>query len=136
MNLDDWIKSIQELIPEMVVLGGYARYKMGLEKEYSKTWIDIRVPNNRVLNPIKTFGTLTWFESDFQSSISDRWTWKSPEGYFLDIFVNKKDREWVIVDNLKCITLNQSIKFVEEYIDEMGTNPYMESKLTKLKNYI
>lgn len=136
MDLDNWIKSIQELIPEMVVLGGYARYKMGLEKEYPKTWIDIRVPNNRVLNPIKTFGKLTWFESDFQSAISDRWTWRSPEGYYLDIFVDKQDREWIIVDNLKCITLNQSIKFVEEYIDEMGSNPYMESKLTKLKTYI
>lgn len=136
MNLDDWIKSIQELIPSVIVLGGYSRFKQGLEKEYTKTWIDVSVPNNNSLEPLKSFGRLTHFESDFQSAVTDRYTWKSPQGFYLDIFVNSQNTDYIIVDNLKCVTLDQSIKFVEEYIQEMGSNPYMEAKLTKLKNLI
>lgn len=136
MNLDDWIKSIQELIPSMVILGGYSRFKQGLENEYTKTWIDVSVPNKDSLEPLKSFGRLTWFESDFQSAVTDRCTWKSPEGFYLDIFVYTNFTDYIIIDNLKCVTLEQSIKFKEEYIQEMGSNPYMESKLTKLKNLI
>jgi len=132
----DWIKSIQQLIPEMVILGGYARYKMGYESTYDKTWIDVKVPSKHSLEPLKSSGRLSWFQSDFQSSVTHRAVWKSPQGYYLDIFVDNKDREYVIVDDLKCQPIHEAISFVEEYIQEMGTNPYMESKLTKLRNYI
>lgn len=136
MNVHKWITSVQELLPDMIILGGYSRFKHGLENEYTKTWIDVSFPNNRSLEPLKSFGRLTHFESDFQSAVTDRYTWKSPEGFYLDIFVYAQDTDYVIIDNLNCVTLQQSIKFIEEYIEEMGSNPYMESKLTKLKNYI
>lgn len=132
----EWIKEIQKQIPSMVIIGGFARYLLGYDSTYDKTWIDVSVPNNRSLEPLKSFGRLTHFESDFQSAVTDRYTWKSPEGFYLDIFVYAQDTDYNIIDNLNCVTLQQSIKFIEEYIEEMGSNPYMESKLTKLKNYI
>tara|TARA_R110000772_G_scaffold116145_1_gene221193 strand:+ start:2540 stop:2974 length:435 start_codon:yes stop_codon:yes gene_type:complete len=136
VDIDTWIKSIQKQIPDMVVLGGYSRFKQGLENEYTKTWIDIQVYSVNRLNPLFDKGRLTWFDSEFQSSVIHRATWKSPEGYFLDIFIDETDRDFLVIDELNCQTVEEAIKFIEDYILEMGTNPYMESKRTKLLKYI
>ena len=136
VDIDTWIKSIQKQIPDMVVLGGYSRFKQGLENEYTKTWIDIQVYSVNRLNPLFDKGRLTWFDSEFQSSVIHRATWKSPEGYFLDIFIDETDRDFLVIDELNCQTVEEAIKFIEDYIKEMGTNPYMESKRTKLLKYI
>lgn len=136
MNVHKWITSVQELLPDMIILGGYSRFKQGIENEYTKNWIDVSFSNVMSLESFKSSGRLTFFDSDFQSSVTHRAVWKSPEGFYLDIFVYINPTDYLMVDNLKCVTLLQSIKFIEEYIQEMGTNPYMESKLTKLKNYI
>tara|TARA_R110000782_G_scaffold29935_2_gene74282 strand:- start:112 stop:546 length:435 start_codon:yes stop_codon:yes gene_type:complete len=136
VDIDTWIKSIQKQIPDMVVLGGYSRFKQGLENEYTKTWIDIQVYSVNRLNPLFDKGRLSWFDSEFQSSVIHRATWKSPEGYFLDIFIDETDRDFLVIDELNCQTVEEAIKFIEDYILEMGTNPYMESKRTKLLKYI
>lgn len=135
-DIDTWIKSIQELIPDMVILGGYSRFKQGYENEYPKTWIDVKIDSVNRLEPLFSSGRLTWFDSDFQSSVTHRATWKSPEGYYLDIFIDDTDRDYIVVDGLNCQTVKEAIDFIIDYIHEMGTNPYMESKLTKLKKYI
>ena len=136
VDIDTWIKSIQKQIPDMVVLGGYSRFKQGLENDYTKTWIDIQVYSVNRLEPLFDIGRLSWFDSDFQSSVLNRATWKSPEGYYLDIFVDETNRDFLVIDELNCQTVQEAIKFIEDYILEMGTNPYMESKLSKLSNYI
>ena len=136
VDIDTWIKSIQKQIPDMIVLGGYSRFKQGLENDYTKTWIDIQVYSVNRLEPLFDIGRLSWFDSDFQSSVLNRATWKSPEGYFLDIFVDETHRDFLVIDELNCQTVQEAIKFIEDYILEMGTNPYMESKLSKLSNYI
>lgn len=136
VDIDTWIKSIQKQIPDMVVLGGYSRFKQGLENEYPKTWIDIQVYSVNRLEPLFHIGRLSWFDSDFQSSVLNRATWKSPEGYFLDIFVDETHRDFLVIDELNCQTVQEAINFIDDYILEMGSNPYMESKLSKLKNYI
>ncbi len=136
MDIHHWIKYIQQLLPDMVILGGYSRYKHGLENDYTKTWIDVKIDSVNRLEPLFSTGKITWFDSDFQSSVQYRATWKSFEGYYLDIFIDDTDREYKVIDGLNCQTLQESISFIEDYIKEMGSNPYMEEKLTKLKNYI
>ena len=136
VDIDTWIKSIQKQIPDMVVLGGYSRFKQGLESDYPKTWIDIQVYSVNRLEPLFDKGRLSWFDSDFQSSVLNRATWKSPEGYYLDIFVDETHRDFLVIDELNCQTVQEAINFIDDYILEMGSNPYMESKLSKLKNYI
>ena len=79
---------------------------------------------------------LSWYDSDFQSSVLNRATWKSPEGYYLDIFVDETDRDFLVIDELNCQTVQEAISFIDDYILEMGTNPYMEDKRTKLLKYI
>lgn len=135
-DINTWIKSIQKQIPDMVILGGYSRFKQGLENEYTKTWIDVKIDSVNRLEPLFDKGRLTWFDSDFQSSVTHRATWKSPEGYYLDIFIDDTDRDFVVIDELNCQTVQEAISFIEDYINEMGSNPYMEGKLTKLRNYI
>jgi hypothetical protein len=136
IDIDTWIKSIQKLIPDMVVIGGYSRFKQGLENEYTKTWIDVKFDSVNRLEPLFLSGRLNWFDSDFQQSVQHRATWKSPEGYYLDIFIDDTDRDYVVIEGLNCQTVEEAINFVENYIEEMGSNPYMEEKLTKLKKYI
>jgi len=136
IDIDTWIKSVQKLIPDMVVLGGYSRFKQGLENDYPKTWIDVKIDSVNRCKPLFDNGRFTWFDSDFQSSVLNRATWKSPEGYYLDIFIDETDRDFIVIDELNCQTVEEAISFVEDYISEMGTNDYMESKLTKLKKYI
>lgn len=136
MELNNWIKSIQKQIPDMVVLGGYSRFKQGLENEYTKTWIDVQVYSVNRLNPLFDKGRLSWFDSEFQSSVIHRATWKSPEGYYLDIFIDETDRDFLVIDELNCQTVQEGINFIDDYILEMGSNPYMEDKRTKLLNYI
>ena len=136
VDIDTWIKSIQKQIPDMVVLGGYSRFKQGLESDYPKTWIDIQVYSVNRLEPLFDKGRLSWFDCDFQSSVLNRATWKSPEGYYLDIFVDETHRDFLVIDELNCQTVQEAINFIDDYILEMGSNPYMESKLSKLKNYI
>jgi hypothetical protein len=136
MELNNWIKSIQKQIPDMVVLGGYSRFKQGLENEYTKTWIDVQVYSVNRLNPLFDKGRLSWFDSEFQSSVIHRATWKSPEGYYLDIFIDETDRDFLVIDELNCQTVQEGINFIDDYILEMGSNPYMEDKRTKLLKYI
>jgi hypothetical protein len=136
MELNNWIKSIQKQIPDMVVLGGYSRFKQGLENEYTKTWIDVQVYSVNRLNPLFDKGRLSWFDSEFQSSVLNRATWKSPEGYYLDIFIDETDRDFLVIDELNCQTVQEGINFIDDYILEMGSNPYMEDKRTKLLKYI
>tara|TARA_R110000868_G_scaffold34127_2_gene123419 strand:- start:636 stop:1070 length:435 start_codon:yes stop_codon:yes gene_type:complete len=136
VDIDTWIKQIQKQIPDMVVLGGYSRFKQGLENDYTKTWIDIQVGSVNRLQPLFQTGRLTWFDSEFQLSVLHRATWKSPEGYYLDIFVDETDRDFIVIDELNCQTVQEAINFIDDYIKEMGTNPYMENKRTKLKKYI
>ena len=136
VDIDTWIKSIQKQIPDMVVLGGYSRFKQGLENEYSKTWIDVQIYSVNRLEPLFHKGRLSWFDSEFQSSVLNRATWKSPEGYYLDIFIDETDRDFLVIDELNCQTVQEAISFIDDYILEMGTNPYMEDKKTKLLNYI
>jgi hypothetical protein len=136
MELNNWIKSIQKQIPDMVVLGGYSRFKQGLENEYTKTWIDVQVYSVNRLNPLFDKGRLSWFDSEFQSSVIHRATWKSPEGYYLDIFIDETDRDFLVIDELRCQTVQEGINFIDDYILEMGSNPYMEDKRTKLLKYI
>jgi len=136
MDIHDWIKSIQKLIPDMVILGGYSRFKQGLENEYTKTWIDVKIDSVNRCNPLFHNGRFNWFDSDFQSSVQHRATWKSPQGFTLDIFIDDTDRDYVVIDELNCQTVKEAIDFIIDYMHEMGSNPYMESKLSKLKKYI
>lgn len=120
----------------MVIIGGFSRYLLGLEKSYSKTWIDVKISNNLLLEPLKSSGNLIQVHNDFQSSVNERWIWKSSEGFVLDIFIEDKQREFIIKDGLNLQHPKEAVQFFKEFIEEMGENEYIQAKITKLENYI
>ncbi len=76
IDIDTWIKSVQKLIPDMVVLGGYSRFKQGFENDYPKTWIDVKIDSVNRCKPLFFFSRLPWFDSTFQSSVLIFGSWK------------------------------------------------------------
>jgi len=121
----------------MVIIGGFSRYLLGFESTYDKTWVDVKISNNLLLEPLKLSGRLLHIEhNDFQSSVKDRWIWKSPERFVLDIFIEDTNRDFIVKDGLNLQHPKEAIQFFKEYLSEMGENEYIQSKISKLEKYI
>ena len=120
----------------VIILGGWSKYFNGYNPNYNKHWVDISITPDNV-NLLSELGVVLEINGghSWGNQIINQVTvmcGSRQDRKFLDVFIDDKISEYKIIDGLKILTPEASIKWHEEAYEVIGED-WVKHKIEKLK---
>lgn len=100
-----------------IIVGSYARYFLdNTSPAPKKKWIDVSIYTEYV-ESVKNLGTVFELKggTSFKMPIEDQFVVKLASGYFLDVFVNNGQSNYVNINGTRVLTQQGEMAFKETY---------------------
>lgn len=130
------LKQLSDSKPDIVFVGGVSEFLQGARTETKD--IDICVNN---LSGLDFFGEIESWRSSTPFTISGNRAGITRTDFDIDIFIEEELPEYIIIDQMKCETLDCLLERYKEIVPKLKPEEHysknkMISKITNLENFL